>query len=153
MPKKKRLGHRTKVKIDSIVVGYMKNVKPGGMSRESVNTTTTEDVVEDFLDADPPMMKPITFTMFWDPEDTAGDIAIENIMLNDEMDEREVDLEFQYPVSSTGTSPSASTFTYRYKRWPVRIVDYDVSDVSSKTEMLVTVTAQPVGLPSAGNVT
>lgn len=153
MPKKRRLGHRVKVKVGTVTVGFLKNVKIGGMSREPVSVTTLEDTVEEFLDADPPMMKPITFTMFWDPEDTAGDVAIENIFLNDEMDEREVDLEFQYPVSSSGTSPSASTFSYKYRRWPVRIIDFDQAEVSSKSEMLVTVTAQPVGLPSTGTVT
>jgi hypothetical protein len=151
MTKKKLLGHGVKVKIATTVVGFVKTIKFAGMSREAINVTTLESTAEEFLDADPPMIKPLTFTCFWDPEDT-GDTAIDTLFLNDEISERLVDLEFQYRTTSTGTPPAASTFTYKYIRYSGRIIDIEPAEVGSKGEMLRTITFQPVALPTKGSV-
>lgn len=151
MTKKKLLGHGIKVKVGTGFVGFVKTVKFADMTREMVNVTDLESVTEDFLDADPPLIGQITFTAFWDP-DAATDDALDNILLNDDIDERQVDIEFQYRTTSTGTPPAASTWVYRYKRYPCRIVSISPAEVGSKGEMMRTITAQPVGLPTSGAV-
>jgi hypothetical protein len=117
-----------------------------------VGVTDIEATAEDFLDADPPLIGAITFTAGYDPEDTDDD-AIDALMLNDDIDEREIDVEFQYRASSTGTAPTPSTWTYKYIRYTGRLQSLSPADTSSKTEWLRTITFQPTALPEKGTVT
>jgi hypothetical protein len=151
MAKKKLLGHGIRVKFGSNFVGFVKTLKMAGMSRESVNVTTLEDEVEDFLDADPPLIKPITFTAFWDPDDST-DEDIDESFFNDDIDEREVIFEFQYRTTSTGTPPAASTWTYKYKRYTGRIIDIEPTEIGGKGEFMRTITLQPTKKPESGTV-
>jgi hypothetical protein len=150
--KKKLLGHGIKVKVGTTFVAFVKTVKFADISREMVNVTDLESTAEEFLDADPPLIGQITFTAFWDPDDT-DDIAIDNILLNDDISEREVDVEFQYRTTATGTPPAASTWAYKHKRYACRLVSASPAEVGSKGEMMRTITAQPIALPESGNVT
>jgi hypothetical protein len=152
MPKKKRLGHGIKVKVGTLFVGFVKSFKPADITREMVNVTDMESVAEDFLDSDPPMIGQITCSATWDPDDSTGDGAIETLLLNDAIDEREIDMEFQYRASSTGTPPAASVWTYKYVRYTGRLVSIAPAEVTSKGEMLYTITFQPTALPVRGTV-
>jgi hypothetical protein len=152
MPKKKRLGHGVKVKVGSTFVGSVRSFKPADITREMVACTDLEDTADDFLDADPPLVGPITFTAGYDPEDT-DDTAIDTLMLNDAIDERETTVEFQYRASSTGTAPTPSTWSYKYLRYTGRLQSISPADTSSKTEWLRTITFQPTALPEKGTVT
>lgn len=152
MTKKKRLGHGIKVKVGTIFVGFAKSVKFADISREMINVTDLESVAEDFLDSDPPMIGQITCNASWDPDSSAVDGAIETLLLNDAIDERQVDMEFQYRSSSTGTAPTPSTWTYKYVRYTGRLVSISPAEVSSKTEMVYTITFQPTALPTRGTV-
>jgi hypothetical protein len=146
MPKRRKLGHGIQVLFNGTAVGLLKSFKPGGASRESVNVTVIDDEVEQFLDADPPMIKPITFTTMHDRED-AGDIALDTFFYNDDITEREATVALKVRNAGTGTAPAASTWTYTTVTYTGRVTDIEEAEITQKGEILRTITLQPTAKP------
>jgi hypothetical protein len=96
--KAKRLGGKAIVRIDAAAVGFLVAVTPPAYSRSETDTTTMEDTIETFLDADPPKIETMKLECHWDPAD-AGDLAVETIFFETNPDDRDVSIEIEFRTS------------------------------------------------------
>jgi hypothetical protein len=132
MARTKKLGHGCTVSVAGTVFAKVRKFKPNKVSRSKTETTTFDDTVEQFLDSDPPNVGEIEFEAVWDVED-AEEALIDNLMMNDDISERETTVVFKIRKTGTGTPPAASTWTYTTITYTGRIEEIDPVEVDSKT--------------------
>jgi hypothetical protein len=132
MARTKKLGHGCTVSINGTAFAKVRKFKPNKVSRAKTETTTFDDSVEQFLDSDPPNVGEIEFEAVWDPEDTE-EAAIDGLVLNDDISERETTIAFKIRKTGTGTYPAASTWTYTTITYTGRIEEVDPVEIDSMT--------------------
>ena len=141
MAKKKLLGYKTIVRIDGAAVGFLMNVTPSAYSREAVDVTVIDDLIQQTLDADPPKIEPIKLTCFWDPADT-GDDAFETIFFDTDPDAREVPIELEFQASNPKKKLAFNG----------RIMKITPAQVSQKDKIAREIEIQPTSKPTKTTV-
>ncbi len=142
MPKEKLLGYQTIVRINAVAVGFLMNVTPSAYSREAVDVTVIDDVIQQNLDADPPKIEPIKLTCFWDPADS-GDDAIETIFFNASISAREVPIELEFRASNPKKKLAFNG----------RIMKISPAQVTQKDKIAREIEIQPTSKPVKTTVT
>lgn len=147
MPRVKKLGHGCAVSINGTAFAMVRKFKPNNITRSKTETTTFDDVVEQFLDSDPPNVGEIEFEAVWDPADT-DEALIDNLMLDDDITTRVATVAFRIRLAGSGTPPAASTWTYTTITYTGRIEEIAPVEIDSKTlfarRVKVFLTAFPV---------
>ena len=146
MARSKKLGHGCTVSIGGTAFGMVRKFKMAKLSRGKTDTTTFDDSVEMALDNDPINAGEIEFEVVYDPED-AAEATIDNILVNDDVTERETSIVFKIRKTGTGTSPAASTWTYTTITYTCRIYEADPVEVDSKTLFARRIKAFNTALP------
>lgn len=147
MPRTKKLGHGCTVSINATAFAMVRKFKPNNLTRSKTETTTFDDVVEQFLDSDPINAGEIEFEAVWDPADT-DEALIDNLMLDDDITGRTVTCAFRIRLTGTGTPPAASTWTFTTITYTGRIEEIAPVEIDSKTmfarRIKIFLTALPV---------
>ncbi len=147
MPRKKKLGHGTKVTVNAVAFDFLTEFTPPSISRATTDVTVMDDEAVDSLDSDPPDYGSISLNGLYDV-DSVEDEAILTFMLNDDISEREATIAVRYRKTGTGTAPAASTWTYNTITYTGRITKFEQQKVTQKDKMMLViemkVTKKPV---------
>ena len=128
---RKRLGHGTKLKLDTTVLGLIRSLTPPGQKRDAVDVTVLGDAIVDYLDSDPPDQGQLKVTLGWEPNDANSEL-LDTLFKNSNPSAREGSFTIEYPF----TSPSVKeVFTGR-------IIELTPAQIQSKELITRDVTIQ-----------
>jgi hypothetical protein len=96
---RKRLGHGTKLKLDTTLLGLIRSITPPGQSREAVDVTVLSDAIVDYLDSDPPDQGELKVVLGWEPNDANSEL-VDTLFKNSNPALREGSWTIEYPFAT-----------------------------------------------------
>lgn len=130
----KRVGHRTKLYRNAVLIGPVQNLTPNGISFDDVEVTDLESNAVETIPSDPPDFGTVSFDLFFSPNNAAHlslELAAENRTITD---------------TYTLTLPFSPTKSRSFTAWVQSITP---NTHEGRTPMMRTVTLRVTSKPTA----